>query len=151
MRYAERTGKRSRGRRGSALAELAIILPLLVTVVLACVDFGRFASAYITATNAARAGAQYGIMNNYTSSTLTTWQTGVKNAALAEVGAGSSSNLTVLTPTTSTDSTTAESGLKRVQVTVQYNFTTVVPWQWTGLGLPSQVTLQQKVEMRMIR
>jgi Flp pilus assembly protein TadG len=150
MRYAERAGK-GRGRRGAALAEFAIILPLLVTVVLACVDFGRFASAYILVTNAARAGAQYGVMNNFTSSTLTAWQNGVRNAALAEVGSGSSSNLTVLTPTTTTDTSASENGLKRVQVTVQYNFRTVVPWNWSGLGLPSQVTLQQKVEMRMIR
>jgi Flp pilus assembly protein TadG len=149
MLKGRRTERRSGGRRGVAAAELAIILPLLVTVVLAAVDFGRFASAYIAVTNAARAGAGYGMMNNYTASTLTAWQAGITRAARDEispqVGADNAANLTV-TITTSTDN-----GLQRVQVTAGYPFTTVVNWEWTGLGLPSSVTLQQKVEMQLIR
>jgi Flp pilus assembly protein TadG len=129
--------------------EFALILPLLVTLVLAATDFGRFASAHIAVTNAARAGAAYGMVNNYTTSTLAAWQAGIVQAARDEispqVGAVNAANLTV-TITTSTDN-----GLQRVQVTASYPFTTVVNWQWTGLGLPSSLTLQQKVEMRLIR
>src|SRR5262245_891306 len=99
MRKGLRTGRPNGGRRGAAAAELAIILPLLVTVVLAAVDFGRFASAYIALTNAARAGAAYGMMNNYTASTLAGWQAGITQAARDEispqVGADNAANLTV--------------------------------------------------------
>ena len=37
----------TRRRRGAAAAELAILLPVLVTIVLGCVDFGRFVYNYI--------------------------------------------------------------------------------------------------------
>ncbi|MFL5245748.1 MAG: TadE family protein [Gemmataceae bacterium] len=137
-----------RSRRAVAAAELALILPLLVTMVLGAVDFGRFAYCYIAVTNAARAGAQYACMNNFTASTLTAWKTGVKTAVTDEmtlqVGAG---NVPAQPdPTTSTDN-----GLKRVQVTAVCNFTTIINWQWTGLGLPNTLTLQRRVEMRLIR
>ena len=58
-----------RHRRGAAAVELAMILPVLMTIVLGCVDFGRFAYNYIAVTNAARAGASYAIMNNYSPTT----------------------------------------------------------------------------------
>jgi hypothetical protein len=129
---------------------MAFALPLLVTVVLAATDLGRFASAYIAVTNAARAGAEYGMMNNYTSTTQSTWQTNLIQAARDEVtpqfGASNAANLTV-TPTRTQDS----DGLYRIQVTASYPFTTVVNWQWTGMGLPHSMTLQSQVQMRMIR
>jgi hypothetical protein len=129
---------------------MAFALPLLVTVVLAATDLGRFASAYIAVTNAARAGAEYGMMNNYTSSTQTTWQTNLIQAAKDEVtpqfGASNAANLTVTVATT-----TDTDGLHRVQVTASYPFTTVVNWQWTGMGLPHSMTVQSQAQMRMIR
>jgi Flp pilus assembly protein TadG len=138
-------------RRAVAAAELAIILPLLVTMVLGAVDFGRFAYNYIAVTNAARAGASYGIMNNYTSSTLATWKSNVIQAAKDEmtqqVGSSNISKLTVTVPTPTTDA----NGLRRVQVTASWQFTTIVNWRWTGLGLPHTMNLQRKVEMRLIR
>src|SRR5438132_3408386 len=103
-------------RKAVAAAELALILPLLVTLVLGAVDFGRFAFNYIAVTNAARAGASYGIMNNYTASTLTTWKANVRQAAKDEmtqqVGSGNISNLTVTVP----DPTIDANGLRRLQV-----------------------------------
>jgi len=143
-------GASQRQRRGAAAMELALLGPLLVTVVLAAVDFGRFAYYYIAVNNASRAGASYGIMNNYTSSTYSTWTGGITQASRDElsqqVGAGNANNLTV-TVTTSTDT----NKLKRVQVTASYPFTTLVNWQWTGLGLPQSLTLTNKVEMRLVR
>jgi Flp pilus assembly protein TadG len=130
-----------------AWVEFAIIVPLLVTLTLAAADFGRFASAYIAVTNAARAGAEYGMMNNFQASTLTTWQAKITQAARDEitpqVGATNAANLGVQI-TTSTDN-----GLRRVQVTATYPFTTII--NWPLLGAPRTITLGQKVEMRLIR
>jgi len=139
-----------RFRSGAAAAELAVIGPLLLTLVLGAVDFGRFAFNYIAVTNAARAGASYGVMNNFTSSSYSTWTAGITQAAKDEmtqqVGSGNIGNLTVSIATS-----TEGSGVKRVQVTAQYPFTTLVNWQWTGLGLPHSLSMARKVEMRLIR
>jgi Flp pilus assembly protein TadG len=151
MRVVNRSGgRRRRLRRGAAAAELALILPVLVTLVLGCVDFGRYAYTYIAVTNAARAGAAYAMMNNYTSSTLSTWQTGVTTAAKQEMTGQTgynSANLTVSTPVVTVES----SGLRRVQVTVSYPFQTVVTWSWSGLNIPHNLTLQKTIVVRLIR
>ena len=151
MRIRGTSARRARGRRtGAAAAELALILPLLVTVVLACVDFGRFAYNYIALANAARAGAAYGIMNNYTPSTQSSWVSGITQAAKDEmtqqVGSGNIGNMQV-TVTPVTDS----NGLHRVRVQASYPFTTLINWQWVGLGLPNNLTMKQQAEMRLIR
>jgi Flp pilus assembly protein TadG len=135
-------------RRGAAAVEFALILPLLITLVLGCIDFGRFAYYYIAVTNAARAGASYGIMNNYTSSTYSTWVANITQAARDEIAQQKEPGKTLsVTVSTSREST----GLRRVQVLASYPFTTIVPWNWTGLAIPSSVNLQRQVEMRLIR
>jgi Flp pilus assembly protein TadG len=143
MRVADIPDDRAgRARRGAAAVELAVVLPLLIVLVLGCVDFGRFASSYIAVTNAARAGAGYGIMNNYTSSTLTTWQSGIVSAARAEGFLGT--NVSVATPVVVLDATT---GLRKLQVTASYTFNPIVPWP----GIPSTLSMSRMVELRMIR
>lgn len=49
-----------RMERGAALAELALVLPLLLVVMFGIVDFGRAYQAQVTLTNAAREGARVG-------------------------------------------------------------------------------------------
>jgi len=137
-------------RRGAAAAELAIILPLLVTIVLGCVDFGRFAYNYIAVTNATRAGAAYAMMNNYTASTYSTWVSNVTAAAQAEMTGQvgyNPANMTVAAPVVTVEST----GLQRVQLTVSYPFQTVVDWRWPNLGIPHSMTIQRTVVVRLIR
>jgi Flp pilus assembly protein TadG len=128
-----------------AASEFALILPVLVTLVMGCVDFGRFAYDYIAVQNAARAGAAYGIMNPYTPTTQSAWQSGVQSAAQDEMTQQTgytSTNLTVQV------STTIESnGLRRVDVTASYPFQTVVSWP----GVPSTLTLEAAVQMRAVR
>src|SRR2546423_13511130 len=58
MRIKGSVGRQS-VRHAVAAVELAVLLPVLTTIVLGCVDFGRFAYNYIAVTNAARAGAAY--------------------------------------------------------------------------------------------
>src|SRR5262245_51604636 len=70
----------TRRRRGASATELAVILPLFITIVLGCVDFGRFAYTYIAVSNAARAAAAWEMMNPPGSMTSpsTGWQNQVK-------------------------------------------------------------------------
>jgi hypothetical protein len=51
---------RHRGRRGQALAETAILFPLLMLLVLGSADLGRLFFAAVEITNAAREGARQG-------------------------------------------------------------------------------------------
>ena len=143
-------GHPRRKRRGAAAVELAILLPLMVLLTLGSVDFGRFAYNFIAVTNAARAGAAYAMMNNYTSTTYNTWVNSVTAAAQAEMTGQAGyipSNMTVTAPVVTVES----SGLRRVQLTVSYPFQTVVNWSWLGLNLPSSVTLQRTIVVRLVR
>ena len=45
---------------GTALVELAVVLPLLILLAIGAAEFGRIFFAAITVANAARAGAQFG-------------------------------------------------------------------------------------------
>ena len=145
---------RTRRRKGGAAGEMAIILPLLVTLLLAAADFGRFASLYIALANAARAGAQYGAMNNYSSSTLGTettsgtWKYNVAQAAKNEIAnqyASSGLTVTVATPTADGN------GVRHAKVTAKYTFTTLINWNWTGLNLPHSMDLTQQAELPIVR
>src|SRR5438445_3994558 len=72
-------------RSGLAAVEFAVILPLLLTIVLGCVDFGRFAYSYIAVVNAARAGAAYAVMNSYVLADQAAWTSRVQQAARDEM------------------------------------------------------------------
>ncbi len=137
---------RDHRRRGAAAAELALILPVLLTIALACVDFGRFAYHHIAITNASRAGAEYGSTNSYWPSNASAWQNGVQTAARDEL-----TNQTNCTPsdlTTTTTVTHEGNGFRRVRVAVSYaSFTTLVSWP----GIPDTITMTAATEMRMIR
>ena len=69
---------------GSALAEMAVVLPLLVLVLLALIEVGRFGDYTVRAGNAARAGVQYGAQNTTAALDLT----GMQNAATSDASAG---------------------------------------------------------------
>lgn len=133
-------------RRGATATELALILPLLITIVLACIDFGRFGYMYIAVTNAARAGAGAGSTKRVTASTLGNWRTEVRAAVTGELSGQTgydANRLTIPDPQLITET----SGLKRISVQVNYDFRMIVPWPL----LPNQVTLSRTVQMRMIR
>ena len=64
-----------------------MVLPVLVTLALGSIDFGRFAYNYIAVNNAARAGAAYGVMNSYLPSQASAWQTAIQTTATNDVPA----------------------------------------------------------------
>jgi len=128
-----------------AAVEFVVILPLLLTLVLGCVDFGRFAYSQIAVTNAARAGAAYAMMNAYLAADETAWIAQVQQAARDEMSQQTgyvAANLLV-----QTSSFTDANGLRRVQITAGYPFQMIVPWP----GIPNSLILQAIVQMRAIR
>src|SRR5262249_23476708 len=87
---ANNAARNRRPRCGVAAVELAIVLPVLVLIVIGCVDFGRFLYYYIAVTNAAEEGATFGSLNppaNYGVSgggTSAGWEAAVQIAAVGE-------------------------------------------------------------------
>jgi Flp pilus assembly protein TadG len=145
--------KANHRRRGSSATELALILPLFMTIALGCVDFGRFAYSYIAVTNASRAGGSWAMLNQPSNMTTppTSWQTSIASAVSNEMSQQpgfQSSNLTVgtVTPVLNPDGTTY-----RFTVTATYPFQTIVNWNLGGFGLPHSFNLTQQVTMRFIR
>ncbi len=135
----------TRRRRGTAAVEFAVVLPLLLALVLGCVDFGRFAHSYIALTNAARAGAGFGGSHPYTPATLATWQDQVRQAVADELSSLNGFDPNRLTVTASAVGTGA--GDWQAAVTVAYPFQTLVSWP----GVPASVTLRRSVVMRATR
>lgn len=66
---------------GSALAEIAIISPMLVLLLIGLIEVGRFGNFAILAGNAARAGVQYGAQNTTAAADLGGMQTTALNDA----------------------------------------------------------------------
>jgi Flp pilus assembly protein TadG len=134
-----------RRRRAATAIEFAVLLPVLVTLVLGCVDFGRFAYTYNVVTNAARVGASFGAVNPYTEETQSLWQNGIQQAVVAEMSGINQFNAQALTVQSTVVAGSAQNW--SVQVYVSYPFQTLVSWP----GIPSSLTLQQTVVMASIR
>lgn len=82
----------TRADSGAALAELVLVAPLALLVLIGLIEVGRFGDYIIRVTNAASAGAFYGAQNASTAGDFT----GMQNAAIAD--AASLPNISVSTP-----------------------------------------------------
>ena len=136
-------------RRGAAAGELAMVLPVLVMIVLSCVDFGQFAYNYIALGNAVRAGAAWAMINppSNMAAPPAAWQTSIVTAVSNEMSLQpgfQSGSLMVgtVTPVLNPDGTTY-----RFSVTATYPFQTVISY----VGIPQSLTLSRTVTMRFIR
>ncbi len=132
-------------RRAATALEFAVILPVLLTLVLGCVDFGRFAHTYIVVTNAARAGASFATVNPYTAETYSLWKDCVRDAVEQEMTGLNRFDAEELAVLTTVIAGTAPQW--DAQVEVSYPFQTLIDWP----GLPNSIELRQSVVMRTIR
>lgn len=133
-------------RRGAAALELALLLPLLLTIILGVIDFGRFAHTYVAVTNAARAGAAYAaeyafVTEGNPPAPPAWWTDGVHQAVVDEIDQlkGFDANHLVVNSTRSFDG-----NQPRLRVQVTYQFDMVIPWPL----LPNQLQLTRSVFMR---
>lgn len=71
MILQRRTGRSRTRRRGQALVEFALVIPIFLLMMVALFDLGRAVFAYNTLTNAAREGARIAIVNQDQTSIVT--------------------------------------------------------------------------------
>lgn len=131
-------------RPGAALVETALVLPVLILIVLGCVDFGRFASSYMAVANAAREGASFGASHPFTDATFGLWKERVASAVTDEmsgVPGFEAGKLSTVEPTL-----VASQLDSRVRVQVTYVFQPAIRWP----ALPQQVVLSRTAEMPVI-
>jgi Flp pilus assembly protein TadG len=120
-----------RPQQGQSLVETAVIVPILLLLLAAVIDFGRAFDAYIVRTNAAREGARFASLAN----PLTVPE--IQDLVVEDV-LGSGTNITNMTEfTVSNIDLIANTAV--VTVTVSYDFDL-----WFGgiIGLPT-VELQK--------
>lgn len=107
-KIAPRGGRRA--RRGTALLELALVMPILAALLLGVLDFGRMYAEQLTVTAAAREGARAAMHDSN--------DTNVRNVVINELNgavsiANPSSDITITAPATRISS-------GQVVVTVNY-------------------------------
>jgi Flp pilus assembly protein TadG len=119
--------------RGQALTELAIVLPLLVLLFLAAVDYSRVFFFFQQVESAAAAGAQIGCLS-YANADNTTL---ISSNALLQTR-----DMTYLSPSVAS----IRSGTN-LAVTVSANFRPLIAWPF----LPTNVFLQRTVNMRVMQ
>jgi Flp pilus assembly protein TadG len=115
--------------------ELAVLLPFLLFIFVAAVDFGRIFYYEVAVTNCARSGALYGS----TDATHAADTQGIQTAAVAE--APELTSILTVSSTTGTDS----AGNPFVAVKVTYPFKTITNFP----GIPSSATVSRTVQMRV--
>jgi Flp pilus assembly protein TadG len=66
-------GRQSSGRRGAAMVEMALVLPIFFAVVLGIIEFGRAMMVGQMVTNAAREATRLAIVDGSTNTSVETW------------------------------------------------------------------------------
>ena len=141
--------RRFQSDEGASLVEIALVLPLLLFIVLATIDFARGYYFANEVAGAARAGAVYGTTNPTDSTGITD---AVKDAApdVSNISLSSSSWGCECSDGTSASSSCSSAPscsaniVYYVKVTATASYTTMLPWT----GIPSSLTLSSSSEMR---
>ena len=139
--------RRFRSERGAELIELALVLPMLLLVFAAIVDFGLVMQRYLTLNNAAREGARIAVLPGYS-------QTDVQNRVTEYVREGTGDF--TLSPATlrtavSIDPPGATPAFPafQVSVTMPYNYVIVGPVLQLFNKSLSSITLTAVSTMRI--
>ena len=103
--------KKQTTRRGQAVVELALILPILMLILMGIVEFGRIFMAHQTIANAAREGARTAVLPTSTMSDVSATISAYMTAA----------GLTGSTNTTATNVGASGTGGDPTSVTVSYD------------------------------
>ena len=133
-RSLSETARLRHARRGAAVVELAVLLPLLIFLFVIAVDFARIYYVSLTLTNAARAGALYAADPGYANES--------PFANVVEAARADTTNLSPQPMITQVSGTDAQ-GRAYVEVTALYKFETLSSFP----GVPSDFNLRRTVRM----
>lgn len=120
------------------------MLPVLIAIVMGCVDVGRGIHTRIALTNAVREGALYGATTGFTDYTETTWKTEVRERVtdeMSNVNGFVSGDLTVNVETSEYEDEVC------LKVIGNYKFETVIHWP----GFPREIDLRHEIELQRYR
>ncbi len=131
-----RRGSLLRSENGQAAVELAFVLPLLIALLLAIVQFGIAFNNYITLTDATRAGARKAAVSRFAG------DNGASAVAAVKAAASDLDQTKLSVTVTSTDWTTPGSD---VSVSATYPFSVnILGWSVTSGTLTS--TTEERLE-----
>lgn len=140
----------SRKRRGAALVEMAVVLPVFMMVILGIVEFGRAMMVSQLVTSAAREGARIGVVDGNANSDIESY---VENFLSEAAGVSSEYITTTVTITPGPGSTTSgnEVGnaqardMVKVEVAVPFDRVSYIPGDYlTGKNLRSSATMRHE-------
>ena len=141
----KKAGWSPQDRKGAALVELALILPLLLFSLIAATDFARAFHDLVIVTDRARLGALYASQNvglpGHMAQDLT-WQDGIVAAVSADCAELSLTPAVMISPSALSSIPASD---PYVSVTVTSPFQTVMTYP----GIPSQIKLTQTIRMRL--
>lgn len=124
-----------RDKRGQALVEFAIILPVLLLILMGIVQFGLVINDYLTISNLSREGAREGIVN--------TSDYEIDNAVLTRAVNIDTTKMTIGISPSEDSRTTGQT----LTVTITYNCSLIVPIISNIFG--GQVVLTSQTSMRI--
>lgn len=145
------TFRRGRGERGADVVEAALVLPLLLTLLLALYSFGRGWDIYQTMTRAAREGVREAVTtscatcgNSYTAPSEI--QSNIVFPALQEAGIDTTNSLLTSSYKQVQGPLDAAGNVCGVYITFSYPYRLAIPFIPLNLGT---ITLTTKVQMRL--
>ncbi len=138
-----------KSRRGGAAVELAVLFPVILLMLIGIVDYGRILYTWVTVSNAARAGAEYGQQR------VDMWPDSASQNAAAQVDGNQAGTLTldsrmVCECAGAPQACTAGSclGGAAPEVYIRTSATKTVNMFLSYPGLPSTVTISKVAYMR---
>jgi Flp pilus assembly protein TadG len=159
------TGDPAPARKGQALIEFALIIPLVLLLAVNALNFGGFIFAWITVAGAARSGAEYMIMSSASPGGMTP-ATPAQVAALVTNDVTSLLNRSSVVVATCTNSTVSANGCTTFSdpeapsytlatVDVTYTYRPFIPlFSFPGMGIAATLpstTIHRKAVMRMLQ
>jgi Flp pilus assembly protein TadG len=141
---------RLRGDAGQSLAEMAMLLPLLLLMLLGVIDLGRLAYIAIQVTGAARAGVMYGAQSQATARDSAGMQAAAQNdsdvslATVTGVRTCRCSGGTVDIPRNASCGT-GQRMITYVTVTAAADYAPLIPYP----GVPGAVRVTRAASMRV--
>jgi Flp pilus assembly protein TadG len=142
--------QRNQKRRGAAMVEMALVLPIFVTVVLGIVEFGRAMMVAQMCTNAAREGVRLAVLDSSTNAEV---EQAVKDLMVSSAGvsAGNVTATITITPAAGNPnpgnnlSQAGTRDLVRVRVSVPFDQVAYVSGDWlAGKTLASEAAMRHE-------